>query len=125
MLTYCVGTHWHALVSDILHIGKQVSDMFTPRLTLGELVSLVMAPRPNSALKDALQGGWSKTDHLLANMQEANAGLSTLPERYERPDDGGDRKTPATSLFPADVMSWDDYTKAEKERYAAAERERT
>lgn len=122
MLTYCVGTHWLALVSDIVATGRTVADMFTHRLPLLELVAMCVAPQPQSSLKNALQGGWTQTDHLLANLQEGNAGLAELPERYNRPQQGmsEQRGTPSNTLFPADVYEWDDFDKRLAERYALA-----
>lgn len=121
MLTYCVGNHWLALVSDVVATGRVVADMFTPRLPLMEVVAMCVYPQPNSALKNALNGGWTQTDHLLANMQEGAAGLAELPERYERPrDDQPKRGTPSNSLFPADVYEWDDFEERLAERYANA-----
>lgn len=119
MLTYCVGTHWLALVSDIVAAGRTVADMFTPRLPLMELVAMCVAPQPQSALRNALNGGWTQTDHLLANMQEGAAGLAELPSRYERPVDGTpQRGTPGNTLFPADVYEWDDFDQRLAQRYA-------
>lgn len=121
MLTYCVGNHWLALVSDIVTAGRTVADMFTPRLPLMELVAMCVAPQPHSALRYALNGGWTQTDHLLANMQEGAAGLAELPSRYERPvPHVQGRGTPTNSLFPADVYEWDDFEERLAKRYAEA-----
>lgn len=78
--------------------------MFTDKLTFAELVSIVMAAPSTSSVGEALNGGWSREAHLLANLQEGNAGLSNLDTRYDRP--GTEDTKP--SAFPADSMTWDE-----------------
>lgn len=54
-------------------------------LSLNEFISFVLGASPYSALGVAVNDGWTKTDHLLANMQEQHAGLIKLAGRYTRP----------------------------------------
>lgn len=121
MLTYCVGKHWHPLVSELLSLGFRWEDMFTPTLPFSDLVSIVMAPQPNGPLKLALNNGWSQTDHLLANLGEANAGIATQVAAYDRPSQNQD-ESPMDALFPAEAYEWDDFEKMLEQRYAAAKR---
>lgn len=88
--------------------------MFTPRLDFAALVSIVESAPPMSAIHEALTGGWSREAHLLANMQEHGAGLSELPQRYDRPDTP-DRPAGA---WNADSMSWDEMDAALEANYA-------
>lgn len=117
MLAYVVGECWHALVRDLLSLGFRAKDMFTT-LTLAEMVSIVVASPPGSAVRYFLDQGWSRTDHLLANMQEQAAGVAKLPEAYARP---GLEQRPADPLdnarfFPAEAMTWEEADRRDKMR---------
>ena len=54
-------------------------------LELWEFVSFILGAPPTSGVGLALSDGWTPTDHLLANMQEQDAGLIQLTSRYTRP----------------------------------------
>lgn len=43
------------------------------------------AAPPGSSVRYALDQGWSREAHLLANLTERDAGLINLPGRYPRP----------------------------------------
>jgi hypothetical protein len=75
---------WHAVERDLLSLGFRESDIGT-KLSVWELISIVIASPPSSALYHAEYGGWSQTDHLLANLGEQQAGLLQLSSRHPRP----------------------------------------
>ena len=58
--------------------------MFT-NLTVSEMVSIVVAAPPNSAVYHAVNDGYTLTDHLLATLNEQQAGLGYIPGRIARP----------------------------------------
>lgn len=120
MLTRVVYECWHALVRDVLALGYRTEDMFTT-LSLADMVSIVVGAPPGSAVRHWLDGGWTRTDHLLANQQEQRAGIATLPEAYPRPgletraaDPMADAK-----FFPMEAMSWEEADKRDAARYAS------
>lgn len=76
-----VAQHRHAVVRDLNALGYHGD---TP-IELGDLVSIVIAAPPGSAVRYWAEGGWSQTDQLLANLGEQQAGLTQLPQRYGRP----------------------------------------
>ena len=59
-----------------MSMGYRASDIFE-ELSMGEILSIVLGAGPNSAVRYCLDGGWSREAHLLANLQESNAGLAT------------------------------------------------
>lgn len=73
--------HRHAVVRDLNSLGYHGD---TP-IAFDDLVSIILASPPGSAVKYAVDGGWPQTDQLLANLAEQNAGLTNLPHRYARP----------------------------------------
>jgi len=115
MLGWVVGKHWHALVRDVLALGYKSGDMFKS-LDLAEMLSIVVAAPPGSSVRFALDEGWSRTDHLLANLQEGNAGLADLTKPYERP---GQRA--GTSFGNADVMTWEEMDEMDRRRASQVE----
>jgi hypothetical protein len=123
MLTEAVGTHWHALVRDVIALGKDPDDMFITRdLSFAKMVSIVVASPPDSSLRWYIDGGWNRTDHLLANLQEQRAGIATLNQPYYRPGGPDPSETAvASSFFPAEAMSWEEMDRRDAERYKAAE----
>jgi hypothetical protein len=84
-LAACITDHWHAVERDLLAIGKRADDILTPNLTLCELISVVLAAPPGTAIHHFDPARWSKTDELIANMTEQQAGLVSLNGRYPRP----------------------------------------
>lgn len=72
--------HPRAVERDLLVLRRVMSD-----LTLSELASVVLAAPPLSSVHDAVAEGWTKTDHLIANLTEQLAGVIQLTGRYDRP----------------------------------------
>ena len=60
-----IGFHWHAVQRDLLVLGLHAADMFTPRLTAPEVVSLIAAAPPGSSICHVLDNGT-----LLASLQQ-------------------------------------------------------
>ena len=118
MLAHVVGECWHALVRDVLALGYRPHDMFTT-LTLSEMVSIVVGAPPGSSVRHALDQGWSRTDHLLANLQEQRAGIANLHEPIPRP---GLERRPVDptdgKFFAADALSWEEAERRDKLRQA-------
>ena len=119
MLAHVVGECWHALVRDILVMGFRVDDMFTT-LGLSDMVSIVVAAPPGSSVRYYLDEGWSRTDHLIANMTEHRAGLVQLPQAYSRP---GAEQRPAAppggdGFFRAEAITWEEADRRDKIRYS-------
>lgn len=83
-LAAAIKDHWHAVERDLLALGKTADDIGTPNLTLCQLISVVVAAPPGTAVHH-FAGGWSKTDELLANLGEQQSGLFSLNARYARP----------------------------------------
>lgn len=77
-----------------------MADLFTPKCTPSETISIIAAAPPNTAVYHALTGGWNTTDHILATMSEQQAGLVRLPHRHSRPgvDPEELRQRPPTRL---------------------------
>lgn len=122
MLGRAIGMHWHALVRDVLALGYRASDMFTT-LSVADMVAIVAGAPPTSSLRHFMDGGWSRTDHLLANMQEEKAGIATQVDPYPRPglekrqDWGGD----GNKLFNAQAMTWAEMDEKDRKRAAYAD----
>jgi hypothetical protein len=45
-----IGFHWHAVQRDLLVLGLHATDMFTPKLTAPEVLSLIVAAPPGSSV---------------------------------------------------------------------------
>ena len=125
MLTHAVGNHWHAVVRDVLSMGFRAGDIFTDRLTLEEMVAIVVAAPPSSSLRYFIDAGWTREAHLLANLTEQGAGIANIESPYERPG-LDDRKFDPSQLAPdggrlfkADVMTWDEMDELDRQRAAA------
>lgn len=84
-LTQCVGRYWHWVERDLLSLGYRADDIGTPKLTLWELISIVIASPIGSAVREKMDGGWTPTDHMIANLAEQQAGITELTGRYPRP----------------------------------------
>jgi len=83
-LTRVMGTNWHAVERDLLALGFHADDIGTPKLSVWELISIVVAAPPGSAVHFKT-GSWSKEAEMLANLGEQQAGLLSLEGRYPRP----------------------------------------
>jgi len=120
MLTRAVGEHWHALARDVLSLGFRPATMFRD-LSLSEIVSIVVAAPPNSALRFFLDEGWSRESHLLAGMAEQQAGLTDLPQSFDRPGLSDRGNSPNDGrVVRADVMTWAEMDKLDAERRNSA-----
>jgi hypothetical protein len=118
MLAHVVGECWHAFHRDVLTLpGRDINS-----LSLAEMVSVVVGAPPGSAIRHWLDDGWTRTDHLLANQQELRAGVATMSEPYQRPgvDQRVDDPAQGTRFFPAEVITWEEADRRDKERYAKA-----
>lgn len=121
-LAAVVKDHWHAVQRDLLAMGYHADDIGT-KLSLWELVSIVVASPPNTAVHHAT-GGWSREAQLLANFSEQKAGLIGLNARYARPGVDSREVKPLTEFdtLPAykgialEAMPADEFTVKLKER---------
>jgi hypothetical protein len=83
-LAACIKDHWHAVERDLLALGYHADDIGT-NLTTCELISIVLAAHPGTAIHHFDPTRWSRTDELIANLGEQQAGLLNLSARYARP----------------------------------------
>jgi hypothetical protein len=80
--------HQHAVERDLLEHRFRFTDLGLDgdvELPFWKFCSFVLGAAPTSALGHAVAEGWSKTDHLLANLTEQHANLIQLEHRYPRP----------------------------------------
>jgi len=108
-----------------LALGYRVDENFGD-LTLEEVVAICGNAPPNSSIKDALEAGWSRTDHLLANLQEADAGMSRLSKPYERPGQTVTAPDIPTGRgkFGFSEMTEEELDRRLKERYALSDEQK-
>ena len=86
MLARVIVEHWHAVQRDLLALGfHSTRTEVGVGLSLWELLSVVAASPPGTAVHNALCEGWSREAHLLANLGEQQQGLMRLTARYVRP----------------------------------------
>lgn len=98
-----MAAHPRAVERDIIHEGYRMSDIGNA-LTLSEFASIILAAPRDSAVRWAVDGGWSPEAHLLANAQEQRAGLLNLQGRYPRPGVAElTEEQAAEALTPADI----------------------
>lgn len=83
-LAAAMKDNWHAVERDLFALNRTVDDIGTEKLTLCQLISIVLAAPPGTAVH-TFSGGWSRTEELLANLGEQKAGLLSLDGRYARP----------------------------------------
>lgn len=57
-LVCVIGYYWHAVQRDLIALGLRAADMFTPKLTAAEVLSLIVAAPQGSAIRDALSEGY-------------------------------------------------------------------
>jgi hypothetical protein len=102
------GEHWHAVERDLIALGFRKEDVGTPKLSFYELVSIVVASPPGSAVYHAETRGdtaWTPEAQLLASLrgQPAQAD-SQQPVRHNSfgtlPDYGGFK----LDALPADEL---------------------
>lgn len=80
--------NWHSVQRDLLSMQLHVSDLGTPKLSIWELISVVVAAPDGTAVFRAKRGGWLPMEELLANLGEQQSGLLNLSSRYPRPGVG-------------------------------------
>ena len=114
MLGQVIGLHWHALVRDVLALGYRRTDILTT-LDLADMVAIVVGAGPNTSVRYFQDGGWNRTDHLLANALETEAGLSKITQPIERPS-GLQRQRGEPNIFEADAMAWEEYDELTRKR---------
>lgn len=76
-----VEAYPHAVNRDLNFAGYHGDAL----IDLGDLVSIVIASPPTSAVRYAVEGGWSRTDHLVADWAEQQSESTESPFRYTRP----------------------------------------
>lgn len=86
-------------------------------------MSYVVAAPPGTAIRWALDDGWTRESHLLANLHEAIQGQHTLRQRYMRPGVTEEQAEMARSpgsakAVPFDSMPLDEFDKRLAENYA-------
>lgn len=110
-LVRAIGFHWHAVQRDLLVLGFRAADMFTPKLTASEVISIIVAAPAASALRWSIDEGFTLTDHLLATLSEQQEGLVRLPGRHRRPGIDTAAPHPGSRIngVPADVVSIADF----------------
>lgn len=88
---------------------------------MGEVLSIIIGAGPNSAVRYSLDGGWSREAHLLANLQESNAGLASLSEPYARPGlEARPKDGKAKDILHGQAMTWEEMDALDRRRAAAA-----
>ena len=93
---------------------------------MGEILSLILGAGPDSAVRHSLDGGWSREAHLLANLQESNAGLATLQEPYARPGlDGRPEPDKGRDILHGQAMTWEEMDAMDARRAEAAKSGKT
>lgn len=107
MLAVVVAAHWHPLRRDVIALGKDPREMFTPTLPLEDMLSIVLAAPPTSSVRASLDRGWTRTDHLLANIQEGQSGVAELRQPYERPG-VNERMEVSNDSMGAQTMAWEE-----------------
>ena len=125
MLGRVIGEHWQALVYDVLALGHRHEDILT-KLSVAEMVAIVCGAGPNSSVRFFLTEGWDRTAQLLANQQEAAAGLAELKKPYRRPgveQRSGGAQVGDQPMFGgnAEEMTWEQAQERDRKRYAAAQ----
>lgn len=87
---------------------------------MAEVMSIVIGSGPGSSVRHCLDGGWSREAHLLANMQEGNAGLANLREPYARPGLAQRPTEKKQDICHGDAMTWEELDAREQAVAAAA-----
>lgn len=104
-----------------MSLGYRSSDIFK-ELSMGEVLSIVIGAGPDSAVRHCLDGGWSREAHLLANLQEANSGLATLSQPYDRPglESRPDKPERGQDVLHGQAMTWEEMDAREAAKAKAA-----
>lgn len=83
-LAAAIKNYWHAVERDLLALNFTADDIGV-NLSTAQLISIVLASPTGSAVARFDPAIWSRTDELIANLGEQQAGLVSLNARYERP----------------------------------------
>lgn len=129
-LAMSIRDHWHAVERDLYTLGLTADDIGGPKLGCAQLISIVLAAPPNTAVH-AAQGTWTRTEELIANLSEQQAGVVGLNARYARPGvdsapvkpKGAFEAMPAYNGILLDAEPVDEFTVKLKERQRIAREE--
>lgn len=120
MLARVVGDYWHALVRDVMEMGYRADDILT-ELDVCEIASIVLGAGPTTSVRHFLDEGWTREAHLIANLQESNAGVAVLQQPYTRP--GLEARpleyghvTPPNAALKGNTMTWDEMDELDAKR---------
>lgn len=121
------------MVRDVLALGYQPDDILTDVLPLASMLAIIIPSPPGTAVRWSLDEGWTRSDHLLANLAEQGAGLIGLGRRHPRPGvpEEAPRANRATRIearpgqVTEKVMGFDPMTIEEWERVKAENWART
>ena len=103
-----------------MSLGYRASDIFK-ELSMGEVLSIVIGAGPDSSVRHCLDGGWSREAHLLANLQEANSGLATLSQPYDRPGlDSRPENPGGRDILHGQAMTWEEMDALEEKKAKVA-----
>jgi hypothetical protein len=103
-LAAAIKDYWHAVERDLLALGYHADDIGT-KISTAELISIVLAAPPGTSCHHFDPNAWSRTDELIANLGEQQAGLVNLNARYARPQVDS---TPIKPYSEMDSMApWD------------------
>lgn len=69
----------------MIDLGYTPDDILTDTLPLAWMVAIISASPPGTAVRWALDEGWTREAHLLANLAEQWSGLTDLGRRHPRP----------------------------------------
>lgn len=123
-LAAAIKDYWHAVERDLFALGRTADDIGTDKLTTCQLISIVLAAPPGTAVHAFNPNAWSRTDELIANLGEQQAGLVSLNARYARPQVDSSFVKPRTEFdslppyegIPLDAAPVDEFTAKLKER---------
>lgn len=123
-LAAVIHSNWHAVQRDLIALQLRADDIGTPKLTLWELVSIVVAAHPGTAVHYKT-GAWDKTSEMIANLSEQQAGVLQLSGRYPRPgvqdpqqfSRSQSHTSPAYGI-PFDAMTVDELQRKRREYFA-------
>jgi hypothetical protein len=128
-LVHVMGSHWHWVERDLLAMKYRRDDIGTSELTLWELISIVIAAPTGTAVREVMdscqmcviysQPKWSRTEQLLANFSEQQAGVLQLTGRYPRPGIGASQarsRSTSSGFTPVGGIALDAYSPEEYTR---------
>lgn len=69
----------------MIDLGFSPDDILTDKLPLEWMIAIIIPSQPGTAVRWALDEGWTREAHLLANLAEQWSGLTDLGRRHPRP----------------------------------------